>query len=141
MTNIVRKVGALRLAAPKIFTQSSEYAAWWTKIAVPAGSYPLTMGSANPEWVGVALPGVIVDEANAPHYGGVAVGPDRKDNVGKPATYHWSIRGYELAKAILEGKNPDLRLAAGVTAHRVEFTGYDGKAHHTWELRFRDKKA
>jgi hypothetical protein len=131
-----RQVGTLRIRTDKVFRQHSEYAAWWTDIRVPAGVYPILSRPENKEWVGAALPGVITDEANAPHLGGVAVGPDRKDRAGKPATYHWSIRAYELAKIILEGNDPDLRLEKGVSAHRVEFTGFDGKVHHTWELRF-----
>lgn len=131
-----RRVGTLRVPEARIFRRNSEFAAWWTDIRVTPGTYPLLWTNQGYGWVSAALPGVVVDESNASHFGGVAMGVSHRRNIGKPETYHWGIRDYELARTMLEGSDPNIKLDPGVKAERVEGTGSDGKSYHTWKLSF-----
>jgi len=80
-----------------------ECAAWWTKISVEAGDYPVhgyLQGSSLHLYA--SLEGVIVEDNFQSLWGGVAFGQpyDQRQNAGKPATYSVFGRDYEAFASI-----------------------------------------
>lgn len=115
-------------------TKHYECAAWFTRIRVEPGRYPV-MAEVEDGRVRdhpglmVSMPGTIVEDNFQPLFGGNAIDKayDRKQNAGKPYTFHFSIYAHTVANVMLD--RPEDKGGwelEGFHAERVEFE-YDGK--------------
>lgn len=89
-----------------------ECAAWFEKILVKAGRYPLFTeikcecddGCILCDRVRAVLPGTVVSDYFGSMYCGVPVGTyDGTKNAGKASEYHWGVFDFSFAKYIYEG--------------------------------------
>ena len=101
------RIGTITLRAPQAERINSEYAAWWTDVLVQPGTYELIQSDQPYGHIGAKMDAVIVSESNAPHFGGVAIGPSTQKRTGQHTDYHWGIRDYELADQILHHGGPN----------------------------------
>jgi hypothetical protein len=120
MTDVV---GTLTVPEGKVARINSEYAAWGTDVDLVPGVYPVELRQyASRHYLAADLPAIITHEDNAPHFGGMPIGPSSQRRIGQPTTYHWTTDTYALANALLTGwdgptlgkltLNPDVEPAA-----------------------------
>ena len=131
-------VGYIILSEPIIITKRFEVAAWWQKIEVPAGRYPVTYDKNGAGFVSCLVEGIVTDEYMAPLFGGVPFAPTRKDNIGKSAVVSIGpIYGYEFANCLANGKieylNATCELAENVSLSR-RFVKSDYKDFYMYSL-------
>lgn len=82
-----RQVGTLTVAEAYEHTNTFEFAAWWQRVKVDAGKYPvLACSEGARDMFYVGIPGVVVEDYFQGHFGGVPFGSyDKTQNAGKPA--------------------------------------------------------
>ncbi len=96
-------IGYYRLFETKVFTNSSyECAAWYKKIEVKPGEYPIYL--VDNKWICASLPGTVVASDFTSHFGGQRIGSKINEDVGKAATYSIQAYAYDIARVILENK-------------------------------------
>ena len=112
------RIGCLSLSEDTVFTDNGyECAAWWRKIAVKAGEYPMYIESKDIWDDGrvsgtcrpcAELPGIIVSDYFQSMLFGVPVGTyDWKQNAGKESSYFWTMYAFSLAQWAYTGKVSD----------------------------------
>lgn len=125
------QVGWLKLAEDKVFTDAGyECAAWWQKVAVKAGKYPMFIES-NKIWsncmvdgtarVMAELPGTVTSDYFGSMFCGVPVGTyDSTKNTGKESSYWWDMYVFSFAEWASTGKVSDGISIELVDGFRIE---------------------
>ena len=121
-----------------------ECAAWYERIAVKAGKYPImSSGYAYHERdrrylpeladrsISIEIPGTVVSDDFGARFCGVPVGGyDSAKNAGNPSRIFLSPYAHALAWDILKGRAKNVELLPRFEARRIEFD-YDGETHET----------
>ena len=116
-----------------------ECAAWFEKILVKAGRYPLYAdircecddGCVLFDYITAVLPGTVVSDYFGSMYCGVPVGTyDGSKNAGKASEYHWGVHDFTFAGYVYEGFEDDtysfeINPAFTVKEHKFN-SSYDG---------------
>lgn len=93
-----------------------ECAAWYQKILVKAGTYPLYTtircecddGTILCDMVRAVLPGTVVSDYFGSMLCGVPVGTyDGSKNAGKASEYHWGVHDFSFAEYVFTGFEDD----------------------------------
>lgn len=136
-----KQVGWFHLKEDTIYTNTFEFAAWYEKVLIPAGRYPVEIidyheencrvrGHINSAYI--TMTGTIVSDYFAAHFCGVPVSDyDTSKNVEEESTHTTSIYLYDLAEDILKG-NSSYELYPEYEAKEINFVSwYDGKEKTT----------
>lgn len=136
-------IGYLVLKEPKVYTNTYECAAWYQKVEVPAGKYPV-YGYQLSSWPDAPPPsdqidhyscrlkGKVVGSNFSSYFCGNMVGSGKfNEDVGQDAEYliDGGSRGYALAWSILKGES-DIELLPEFEAREVPFE-YEGEMKST----------
>lgn len=123
------QIGTYVVTEPTKFLYNGfETASWWRETLVPAGEYPVMhMNDRGMHHITVKLPGVVTGQYFASRYD--------KNGVGQPNTHLVWLRGYALARALLESDPhcPPVKLSPEWAAEWVHFD-YEGEKHVTTQL-------
>lgn len=144
-------IGYYHLKEDTIFTNTYECAAWYEKVKVPAGVYPVcvpefhvdTRRDGSKEVRGfinsayVTMDGIITDDYFGTLFYGVPVGTYDKDNSGKPSSHTMGNYLYAIADSILHDENTPWELLPEYEARDIHFT-YDGEEHTTHGIFVKD---
>ena len=129
-------IGYMILSDATTYTNLFECAAWYEKIQVPAGKYPVfaTVKNGEVDDIWYSLPGTITSDYFQPLFCGNRIGSqyDIFKNTGKATVHRGSFRAYSLAKNILEGQ-ASFELSPEFEAREIHFQ-WDGKPEKTWGL-------
>jgi hypothetical protein len=111
--------GFYRLLETTVFHYAGyECAAWWQKVQVPAGDYPVRalLQEGRIQWFLVTLPGVIVADNFQPLFCGNRIGDfyDETQNAGKPGAYHIQTNDYIAFQSVHEDSNSPWHLDLSV---------------------------
>jgi hypothetical protein len=100
------------LATDLPHTKHYEFAAWFTKGTVKAGTYEAEAHFSNWRYdkaaqVTVALPGIVTEDNFQSHFGGLPAGQayDETKNAGKDVTFSTQVYGYQVAESIIHDAN------------------------------------
>lgn len=126
------QIGVFHLAKETELTQHYETAAWYTKISVPPGDYPIytrferaISGTAIPDVVNIAFKGNVIDYDDAPRLAGVPMGGNSKGRFGEEFT----ITQFERLDTLREMSRSGL-----VTFHPTVKIGQDDKLVYSSEM-------
>jgi hypothetical protein len=142
------RIGTYVLTEPTEFTNSSyETAAWWSKVLVPAGEYPVVgkvdeNGQVEDDSISVALTGVCTAAHFPALWGGVPIGNverGRDPRIGKPETYHLRPYAHSLARVFLQDEDTRYRLD-GFVAVWHEFVDGHGVPRMTADIQTFDAR-
>lgn len=147
------QIGLFHLKEDKEFTNTFEFAAWYEKVLVPAGTYPMnvyglkfndrTEGREVDGHIGggyIDMEGTIVSDYFAAHYFGVPVSDyDEFKNAGKPSNYAYFAYMYEIADSILNDPDTPYELFPQYEAREIHFE-YDGEQHTTHGIFVRENE-
>lgn len=121
-------LGYLILDEPKEFTELFECAAWYKRILVQPGRYPVyahSLGYRDPYYAVASLPGMVIGSNFSSYFGGVMVGKGKYDeDAGSPYLYHWQTYAYNFAEMVVSG---NAELAEGFTIKPREYKGMNGE--------------
>lgn len=116
-------IGTVTVPAGLTRDKSYECAAWYTKVALTPGTYPLTalietygqysgvkpelIGTERIAWIVFTIPGVIVADNFQSLYCGTPIGKtyDQHQNAGKPSEWSAQLYGYQVAETLVNGSD------------------------------------
>jgi hypothetical protein len=135
------QIGWYNLEHDTEFDNTYECAAWYERVLVKAGRYPVEVydlrfsddGRIDHSCHGayVTMPGTVTSDYFATMYCGVPVGApyDTTKNKGKASEHHGYWYLYDIAHRVLDGK-PEFELLPEYEAREIHFE-YDGEEHVT----------
>lgn len=143
------QIGWYNLEEDTVFTETFSYAAWYKKILVKAGKYPImarqytynerlrkmTNEIKDHGSIWISLEGDVVADDFSSHYGGVRVGSKIDQYVGQRETYVMTPYAHTVARSILEkGEDSPFSMIEPFKAEWVHFTSYSGEKLTTTKL-------
>lgn len=146
-----KQIGWYHLKEDKIFTNEFETAAWYERVKVPAGKYPMEVSDYRVKHytddrrrryngcidghcggVYVHMDGVIVSDNFQSLFFGMPIGEpyNSAKNEGKPGQYNMFEYMYNIADSVLNDPESPYELFPEYEAREERFVSdYDGKAH------------
>lgn len=99
------RIGTFLVLADFEVRETYETAAWSRTITIPAGEYPVTLGSGDGYWVLAKLTGTIKQDYFQPLFAGNAIGKpyDIHQNAGQPASHTIQMDRYDAARTVQRG--------------------------------------
>lgn len=158
-----RQIGWYHLKEDKIFTNEFETAAWYERVKVPAGKYPITVcdyrvrhfddeprkrfnGEVDGHIGGVyvTMDGVIVSDNFQSLFFGSPIGEpyNSAKNAGKPARHNMFAYMYSVADSVLNDPDSPYELLPEFEAREEKFISeYDGKEHTSHSIFVKEGKS